>query len=135
MNMSDYLYGYTRPELASDMYGRVGFDISGGNLESIYNNAVAEQRALNELQMAREDSAHQREVADLRKAGLNPWLSSTSGGLSSSPQTAPHKSALETLVQVLTSHNNAIGGMNRDTLSAFNTGIKAAIPFLAMFGL
>lgn len=122
------------PSLASDFYGRVGFDTSNGNLENLYNGIASEQAGLNELQMRREDTAVQRWAEDVRQAGLNPAMF-TGSGASSSQVTAPHKSALEGLLQTLSIHNNAINNMNKDTLSAVNTGIKMAFPLLALFGL
>ena len=56
------------PSLASDFYGRVGFDTSNGNLENLYNGIASEQAGLNELQMRREDTAVQRWAEDVRPA-------------------------------------------------------------------
>lgn len=56
------------------------------------------QKILNATQMAREDSAYSRKVADLRSAGLNPALALSGGGMSTSPLRAgeaPQQQALE----------------------------------------
>ena len=125
---------FSNPPLASDWFGRVGFDTSNGNLENYYNNLVSEQAALNAHLEEREDSAVQRWANDVRQAGLNPAMF-TGSGASSSQVTAPHKSALEGLLQTLTVHNKVIGDTNEDIKKAILTGIKTAIPFLALFGL
>ena len=49
---------------------------------------IANQNYWNEIAMQREDTAHQREVADLQAAGLNPWLSMGNGAQSTALSTA-----------------------------------------------
>ena len=44
---------------------------------------IANQNYWNAITMQREDTAHQREMADLQAAGLNPWLSVSGGGAQS----------------------------------------------------
>ena len=54
------------------------------DLNNTFASLVSEQQELNRLQMEREDTAYQRMVEDMRKAGLNPWTGISSGGASSS---------------------------------------------------
>lgn len=61
-------------------------DINQSNLD--YNTKMTQ------LQWERDDNAHQREVADLEKAGLSP-LANTTGGANGSPLGAPSPIAME----------------------------------------
>lgn len=65
--------------------GNIGSALIGGNLGQAGAKAQmrfnAEQARLNrEFQREMSSTAHQRQVADLRKAGLNPILSASQGG-------------------------------------------------------
>lgn len=61
----------------SDWFKGIGDKLSG-------KDVLREQRAYNESLAAQQlewaNTAHQREVADLKAAGLNPWLSASGSG-------------------------------------------------------
>ena len=102
-------------------------------LNSVYQSLIDEQRAYNELQMQREDTAYQRMVEDMKKAGLNPWMGVSSGGASSGALTAPKKSSLETLLNALNVKSNISHRENNDLLEAVKTGGYLAALALTMF--
>lgn len=105
------------------------------NIEGLFQGLVDEQNRLNTLQMEREDTAYQRMVEDMRKAGLNPWTGISSGGLSSSSVVASNKSALDTLIQVLSYNEKNADNENKTLLNSINTAVKVAMPFLALLGI
>ena len=59
----------------------------GALLGAVVSGAFAQRQASKQMQFQKQmsDTAHQREVADLRKAGLNPILSGTGGAGASTP--------------------------------------------------
>lgn len=92
-----YDYAIETNNLANQLYA------NAGNIASAID---ADTREI----WAREDSAYQRMVEDMKKAGLNPWAGISSGGLATSVEN-PSMNSLTGLIQVL-------GGM-LDTENAF----------------
>lgn len=82
-------------------FGTYSF-LNPDSLASYFDSIRSEQERIWE----REDSAYQRMVADMSKAGLNPWTGISSGGLSTSSE-SPTKSALSTIIQLLALANDA----------------------------
>lgn len=85
-----------------------GFDaqnvFSQSELNSLFQNTFDNANKIWE----REDSAYQRMVSDMRKAGLNPWTGVASGG-SPTSSVNPAESALNSLFSGL---NYNLGVMN-----------------------
>lgn len=67
-----------------------------------WQNLIMQQQ---EQLWAREDSAYQRMVADMQKAGLNPWTGISSGGSPAAAAT-PASEALNFTMQMLSSNRD-----------------------------
>lgn len=93
-------------------------------LDTNYLNASANQ-VYNQQQALweREDSAYQRMVTDMKKAGLNPWTGISSGGLSASADT-PASKALDSLIQTMSYNLEAMYKQNKFDNDWFNSVTK-----------
>lgn len=110
-NLGSVLGGIANPAGA---IGTVGAGLLGGGLDYLgaqQQNASARQQADQQMafQERMSDTAHQREVADLKAAGLNPVLSVNSGASTPVGSAAPVVSEL----------GSASYGANRGVSSAF----------------
>lgn len=106
----DSVFGY--PTIADNLYYH-----SGDIANEIFNTSQAIWE--------REDSAYQRMVADMKKAGLNPWTGISSGGLSSS-NVNPSMDSLSSLIGILGSMIDVKNSTNSGLSKLFNTAINAA---------
>lgn len=84
------------------------------NQGAIANQIYADSQAI----WDREDSAYQRMVADMKKAGLNPWTGISSGG-SPTSSTNPSMDSLSSLLGIL-------NAMNSNEKTASNSSYKLA---------
>lgn len=85
---------------------------------SIYNTNSANKHAKRQAEQQRSweermsNTAHQREVEDLRKAGINPLMTATGGNGASTPNSAIAQTFMANEPDIA---NSAIGGMNAST--------------------
>lgn len=73
------------PGSDSEAFGPGGYaGLDTNSFDAVFQSIGAYQKHIEE----REDSAYQRMVEDMKKAGLNPWTGVASGGLSTSSNNA-----------------------------------------------
>lgn len=101
-----------------------------GQLWSSHKSAKA-QKTLNKMQMYLAQHAHEIEVADLRKAGLNPILSANGSGAAVPQMTAPDYSGIgQGIGQIGSSLGNALSGavgLSQQLASVDNTKTATAL--------
>lgn len=90
---------------------------------AIYNNRAQEKltKQVNSMAIDLADSAHQREVLDLYKAGLNPILSATGNGASVPSLGTPH---LDNVMSSFGNSARAAGEMMSKQRSLTNEAVK-----------
>lgn len=111
LSTDHFQVGFQVSPLANSIY-----DNAPGLAQSVYNDA-------HEL-WAREDSAYQRMVEDMKKAGLNPWLGVSSGG-SQTSQVNPSMDSLTSLLSVLSGTLQSEQTFTQSSKRLFDSVIQA----------
>lgn len=99
--------------------------LTSGSFDTYANQIRADQERV----WAREDSAYQRMVSDMTKAGLNPWTGISSGGLSTAGGN-PSSDILKGLIQGL-EYNKSVSDSVRKSDEKF---MDQVIDILGIFG-
>ena len=94
----------------------------GGLGYSAVNQASQDIKADTQTIWEREDSAYQRMVADMKKAGLNPWTGVASGGLSTGSSN-PSSDAFNALIAGLSLNGEIAFRQNENN----NRNIKSVL--------
>lgn len=95
------------------------------DLDRLYSMVYEGEKEYREKVWEREDSAYQRMVADMQKAGLNPWTGISSGGSpTSSTGSSPTSSAMQFLMAGYNLNAQAAERENSNTFKMLNVIAK-----------
>lgn len=112
-----------------ELLGGAGLGLLGGYIQNQYNSEqVANQEG---FQMTMSDTAYQRQVQDMKAAGLNPMFAVGSGGASSpagsvAQQTSPISTGLQGAQQAQSMQNAAQNQDNQNKTTTADVALKGA---------
>lgn len=113
-------------QFGDNPYNYYGFKPS--DFDNMYQKLYEDQQRVWE----REDSAYQRMVEDMKKAGLNPWTGISSGGLSTS-SSSPSSEALKGLIAGL-EYNKSVSDSQRKSDEKWADQMISLLKIFAGFG-
>ena len=122
---------YTWGDFGQDLGDALGWGTARRQME--FNAAEAQKNR--DWQTAMSNTAHQREVADLKAAGLNPVLSATGGTGASTPSGGVASSAIaqSQLPALINATSNMIGQINTAQRSEKNRdSVNSALKVISL---